>query len=143
MACLTAGMVGCGGGPATLFFPSRSLEAAGLQKGIGDHRHQCVSVQSRPGPPLEMVEAKLLLELLMRLFANPSGLDGGGERLEAGVGRPVRGVVFPLPGRTAFADQPDFLVAGHGLHTAICHAMPVTIGDADAGYGAAALRAPD
>lgn len=28
MACLTAGMVGCGGGPGILFFPSRGLEAA-------------------------------------------------------------------------------------------------------------------
>lgn len=35
-----------------------------------------------------MVETELFLELLMRLFADPSGLDGGGERLEAGVGWP-------------------------------------------------------
>ena len=39
MACLTAGMLGCGGGPETLFFPSRDLEAAGLEEGIGNHRH--------------------------------------------------------------------------------------------------------
>jgi hypothetical protein len=110
MACLTAGMVGCGGGPGILFFPSRSLEAAGLQEGVGDHRHQRVSVKTRPGPPLEMVETKLLLELLMRLFADPSGLDGGGERLEAGVGWQVRGVVFPFAGRTAFADQPNLCI---------------------------------
>jgi IS5 family transposase len=48
MACRTAGMVGCGGGPPTLFFPSRGGKAAGLKEGVGDHRHQCVSVQ--PGP---------------------------------------------------------------------------------------------
>jgi hypothetical protein len=44
MACLMAGMLGCGGGPATLFFPSRCFEAAGLEKGIGDHRHQGMSM---------------------------------------------------------------------------------------------------
>ena len=135
MACLTAGMVGCGGGPATVFFPSRGFEAAGLQKGVGDHRHQSVPVQAGPGSALEMVEAKLLLELLMRLFADPSGLDGGSERFEAGVGGQVRGVVFSLAGRTAFADQPNLLVTGHGLHTAICHAMPVAIGNADTDCG--------
>ena len=44
MAYLTAGMVGCGGGPPTLFFPSRGFEAAGLEEGVGDHRHQGISV---------------------------------------------------------------------------------------------------
>ena len=31
MACLMAGMLGCGGGPETLFFPSRCFEAAGRE----------------------------------------------------------------------------------------------------------------
>jgi len=44
MACLMAGMLGCGGGPATLFFPSRCFEAAGLEEGVGDHRHQSMTV---------------------------------------------------------------------------------------------------
>jgi len=44
MACLIAGMLGCGGGPPTLFFPSRCLEAAGLEEGVGYHRHQGMSV---------------------------------------------------------------------------------------------------
>ena len=48
MACLMAGMVGCGGGPPTLFFPSRCFDAAGLEESEGDHRHQAMSVQ--PGP---------------------------------------------------------------------------------------------
>ena len=131
MACLTAGMVGCEGGPGVLFFPSRGGKAAGLQEGMGDHRHQGVSVKTRPGPPLEMVEPQLLLELLMCLFADPSGLDSSGERLEAGVAGQVRGVVFPFADRTAFADQPDLLVAGHGLHRAIGHTMPMAIGEPD------------
>jgi hypothetical protein len=44
MACLMAGMLGCGGGPTILFFPSRCFEAAGLKEGVGDHRHQGMSV---------------------------------------------------------------------------------------------------
>jgi len=44
IAFLIAGMVGCGGGPSFLFFPSRCFEAAGLQKGVGDHCHQGVSM---------------------------------------------------------------------------------------------------
>lgn len=44
IAFLRAGMLGCGGGPVSLFFPSRGLEAAGLEKGIGDHRHQGMSM---------------------------------------------------------------------------------------------------
>ena len=84
-----AGMVGCGGGPGTLFFPSRGLEAAGLNERVGDHRHQGVSVQARPGSSFEMVETEFLLELLMRLFTDPSCLDGRGERLELRIGRQV------------------------------------------------------
>jgi hypothetical protein len=44
MACLIAGMLGCGGGPPILFFPSRCFEAAGLEECVGDHRHQRVSM---------------------------------------------------------------------------------------------------
>jgi len=44
MACLIAGMLGCGGGPPILFFPSRRFEAAGLEECVGDHGHQGVSM---------------------------------------------------------------------------------------------------
>ena len=44
IACLMAGMLGCGGGPAILFFPPRCFEAAGLKEGVGDHRHQRMSM---------------------------------------------------------------------------------------------------
>jgi hypothetical protein len=44
MAYLMAGMLGCGGGPETLFFPSRCFEAAGLEEGVGDYRHQGMPV---------------------------------------------------------------------------------------------------
>ena len=86
MACLMAGMLGCGGRPPTLFFPSRCFEAAELEEGVGDHGHQGVSVQPGPGSTFEVVEAEFLLELLMRLLADPSGFDRGGEHLEARIG---------------------------------------------------------
>ena len=44
MAFLMAGMLGCGGGPATLFFPFRGVDAAGLEEGVSDHCHQGVSM---------------------------------------------------------------------------------------------------
>jgi hypothetical protein len=37
-------MLGCGGGPAFLFFPSRCFEAAGLEEGVGNHRHHGMSM---------------------------------------------------------------------------------------------------
>ena len=48
MACLMAGMLGRGGGPVIPFFPSRRFEAAKLEKGEGDRRHQAMSVQPCP-----------------------------------------------------------------------------------------------
>ena len=68
MACLMAGRLGCGGGPPIFFFPTRGLEAAGLKEGIGHHGHQSVSVQPEPRSAFEVVEAKFLLHLLMRLL---------------------------------------------------------------------------
>ena len=44
MACLMAGMLGCGGGAPTLFFPTREPEAARLEEGVSDHAHQGMSV---------------------------------------------------------------------------------------------------
>jgi hypothetical protein len=48
-----------------------------LQEGVGDHAHQSVAMKTSPGSPLEVIEAKFLFQLLMRLFANPPCLDGG------------------------------------------------------------------
>ena len=128
MACRMAGMVGCGGGAPTLFFPSRCAEAAGLEKGIGNHRHQRVSMQSGPGSILEVIETEFFLELLMSLFTDPSAFDCGGERFEARVGRQVRHIIFLLARRSTFADEPD-LVARHALHAIVAHAVLMAIGD--------------
>ena len=63
---------------ARRFFFSRLCldEAAILQEGVGDHRHERVPVQACPGSSLEVVEAEFFLELLMRLLADPARLDG-------------------------------------------------------------------
>ena len=35
-----------------------------LEKGIGDHRHKCVTVKSLPGSSLEVVKTKFFFHLL-------------------------------------------------------------------------------
>ncbi len=131
IACRTAGRLGCGGDPPIVFFPSRGLEAAGLEEGVGDHGHQGVPVQSDPRSAFEVVEAEFFLQLLMRLLADPSGFDRSGERLEARIGWQVRHIVFWLAGRPPFADEPDF-VARHAWHAIIKPAVLMTVCDANA-----------
>ena len=73
-----------------------------------------------------MVEPKFLFELLVRLFTDPSGFDRGGQRLDGGIGRQVRHIVFLLAGRTPLADEPH-LVARHALDAIIEHSMLMAI----------------
>ena len=71
----TAGRVGRGGGPgepASLFSPRPEPQV--LEERERDHGHQRVPVQAGPGAALEVVEAQLLLELLVRLLAGPAAL---------------------------------------------------------------------
>jgi len=49
-----------------------------LQEGVGDHRHQRVTMKTLPGSSLEVIKSEFFFQLLMGLFANPSCLDGGG-----------------------------------------------------------------
>jgi hypothetical protein len=123
-----AGNVGCGGPWRILFSSARFSEAAALQIGVGDHRHERVAVQAMPGSAFEVVEAEFFLELLVGLFADPSGLDRGGEGLEVGVGRQVGKIAFALARGAALADQPG-LLAGHVLHALVMDALWRTIGD--------------
>ena len=48
-----------------------------LQEGEGEHCHERMAVETLPGSPFEVIEAKFLFQLLMGLLANPSCLDGG------------------------------------------------------------------
>lgn len=59
-------------------------EAQVLQKGVGDAAHQRVPMQPRPGTALEVPQAQLALELLMRLLAHPARLDGSCQRPHGG-----------------------------------------------------------
>src|SRR5689334_23964840 len=122
MAWRIAGRVGCGGGPLSLFSPSRLSEPAGLEEGVSDHRHQGVAMQSAPRPALEVVETELFLELLMRLFADPARLDGAGEHLERRLRRQIGEVVFALAIRAVLTDQPDFFTR-HVLSPHIADAL--------------------
>jgi hypothetical protein len=48
-----------------------------LEESIGDHRHERVAMQALPGPTLEVIKPEFFFQLLVRLLANPSRLDGG------------------------------------------------------------------
>ena len=60
------------------FFPPHLCETTMLQEGVGDHGHQRVTMKTLPGSSLEVIKSEFLFQLLMRLFTNPSCLDGGG-----------------------------------------------------------------
>jgi hypothetical protein len=81
-----AGSVSCGGPAAILLSPARCGEAAALQIGVCDHRHQGVAMKAMPGSALEVVEAQFFVDPLMRLLANPARFDRRGERFEVSVG---------------------------------------------------------
>ena len=61
-----------------------------LQEGEGEHRHERMAVETLPGSPFEVIEAKFLFQLLMGLLAQPPRLDGRRERLQGRGGWKVR-----------------------------------------------------
>jgi hypothetical protein len=63
--------------------PTGRGKAVVLQVGAGDTTHQRMLVQAGPRSSLEMTETEFLLQLLVRLFADPARLDGGGQRAVA------------------------------------------------------------
>ena len=80
-----------------------------LEEGVGDHRHERVTVKTLPGSSLEVIEAEFLFELLMGLFADPSRLDGGGQGAQIGRRGEVGKIVFLLARGSVFADEPGFV----------------------------------
>ena len=80
-----------------------------LEEGDGDQAQQRVVVQAGPRAALEVVEPELALELLVRLLADPAGLDRRGQDLEWRVGRQVGQLVFPLTAGAMLADDPELL----------------------------------
>jgi len=67
-----------------------------LEEGVGDHRHERMTVQALPGSAFEVIEAEFFFHLLMGLLAHPSRLDGGSQRAQTGAGGQVGEVVFFL-----------------------------------------------
>src|SRR3982751_58890 len=93
-----AGRLGAGGGPGSgaisaLFPPEPQV----LQEGEGQQAQERVVMEPAPGPPLEVVEPELVLELLVQLLAHPPALDQRREPLERGVGREVWEAALPPP----------------------------------------------
>jgi hypothetical protein len=80
-----------------------------LQEGVGDHGHQRVTMKTLPGSSLEVIKPEFLFQLLMRLFANPSCLDGSGECAQIRRGGQAGEIVFLLPGGALLTDEPGFV----------------------------------
>jgi len=78
-----------------------------------------------------VVEAELLLQLLVRLLADPPRLDGAGEVLQRRVGGQVGELVFAFAGRAMLADEPD-LLAGQMLVAQVADTLGWVVGHADA-----------
>ena len=77
-----------------------------LEEGVSDHRHERMAVKTLPGAALEVIEAELFFHLLMGLLADPSRLDGGSQRAQAGAGGQIGEVVFLLSRRALLANDP-------------------------------------
>ena len=78
-----------------------------LEEGVGDHRHERVTVKALPASSLQVIEAEFLFELLMGLFADPL-------MVAAKVRRSVRRgevgkIVFLLALGSVFAEEPDLV----------------------------------
>ena len=72
MAWRTAGRVGWGGGPLILFFPPCCCEAAMLEEGVRDHRHEGMTVQTLPGSSLEVVKTEFFLYQNWQTLTHPA-----------------------------------------------------------------------
>ena len=70
-----------------------------LQEGVCDHCHERMTMKTMPGPAFEVVEAKLLFQLLMGLLADPSRFDFGRQVAQIHLGWQVGKIVFFSPDR--------------------------------------------
>jgi len=68
-----------------------------LEEGVGDHRHQRMTMKTLPGAAFEVIEAEFFFHLLVGLFTDPPRLDGGRQRAQVGADQQIGEVVFPLP----------------------------------------------
>ena len=99
-----------------------------LEEGVGDHRHERMTVQALPGSALEVIETEFFFQLLVSLLANPSRLDGGRQGAQVSLRRQVGEIVFLLSRHPVFADEPS-LVAGQMLLTLVPDPLRRSVGN--------------
>ena len=99
-----------------------------LEEGVGDHRHERMTVKALPGSSLEVIKTEFFFQLLVSLLANPSRLDGGRQGAQVGLRRQVGEIVFLLSRHPVFADEPS-LVPGQMLLTLVPDPLRWSVGD--------------
>src|SRR6516164_3127643 len=85
-------------------------------------------MQSFPGSALEVIETEFFFQLLVRLLANPSFLDGSGQGAQVSLRRQVGEIEFLLSRRPVFADEPN-LLPRQILLTLVPDALRWSLGD--------------
>src|SRR5262245_16673891 len=98
-----------------------------------------MTMQALPGPALEVVETEFFLQLLVRLLANPTRLDGGRQGAQISLRRQVGEIVFLLSRHPVFADEPS-LLARQMLLTLLSNPLRRSIGDPHANSSKASLE---
>jgi hypothetical protein len=78
----------------TSIFPPCGPEPKVLEIGTCDAGHERGAVQAGPGPPLEVVQSVVLLELLMCLLADPASLDGCRQSPQRRARREIAEIVY-------------------------------------------------
>ena len=94
-----------------------------------------------PASPLEVIKTEFFFELLMRLLANPSRLDGCRQGAQSGLRRQVGEIVFLFPRHPMFADEPS-LVARQMLLTLVPDPLRRSVGNPHADDGGGRVRQP-
>src|SRR6516162_7666275 len=98
-----------------------------LEEGVSDHCQECVTVKALPGSSFEVIKTEFFFQLLVSLLANPSRLDGGRQGVQVGLHREIGEIVFLLPRRSVFADEPS-LVPWRMLVTLVPDALRWSVG---------------
>ena len=96
-------------------------------------------MKALPGSSLEVIKSEFFFQLLMRLFANPSCLDGGGQGAQVRLCRPGGEIVFLLSRHPVFADEPS-LVPRQMLLPLVSDPLRWSIGDPYADGGETSLE---
>ena len=102
-----------------------------LEEGVSNHCHERVTVKAMPRSSFEVIKTEFFLQLLMRLFANPAGLDRSCQEAQVRPGGQVSEIVFLLARGALFADEPS-LVPRQMLLTLVPNPLWGTVSRANA-----------